>query len=70
MTTAGGFHEFLLLDARVNKVLPTGIDVVFANTTGLSEGIYSLGGQRRQQLQRGYNIVVTRDGIAKKVLMK
>ena len=66
-TNSGNMDEFLLLSCKVSYDVNTGITTV---TTGrpLSEGVYSPSGVRRQQLQRGLNIVVGSDGKMRKIL--
>lgn len=61
--------EFLLLASKVSYDAATGITTVSA-ATRLPEGIYSPSGVRRQQLQRGLNIVVGADGTTRKVMAK
>ena len=69
-TTSGGYHEFLLLECRVNSVKsPDGIQLVDA--TGLSEtAIYNLSGVRQQQVGRGLNIIRTADGKTRKIMKR
>jgi ABC-type metal ion transport system substrate-binding protein len=38
------------------------------NADNLPAGIYSLSGKRLQEMQKGFNIVVSEDGTARKVL--
>ena len=61
--------EFLLLSCRIVKDATTGITTVDA-AHSLPEGIYSPSGVRRQQLQRGLNIVVGSDGKSHKMMVK
>lgn len=61
--------EFLLLSCRIMKDATTGITTVDA-AHSLPEGIYSPSGVRRQQLQRGLNIVVGSDGKSHKMMVK
>lgn len=69
-TSTGGYHEFLLLECRVRKILDeTGIATVDAERR-LPAGIYSLTGHRRQTLQPGLNIIVDAEGKARKVMVK
>ena len=62
-----GFDEFLLLSCRLRSVSSTGISQP-SLARQLPRGIYSPSGLRRQQLQKGLNIVVTADGRALKVM--
>ena len=39
-------------------------------TTKVAEGIYTIGGTRRSEMQRGLNIVVDGNGNVRKVLIK
>ena len=69
-TTAGGFHEFLLVECRVRRDQTTGISTVSHAASGLPQGIYAPSGMRRLSLQRGLNIVVDADGNARKVMVR
>ena len=66
----GGLHEFLLLDCVLTPIsTPDAIRLVSADGSE-STIIYGIGGERRQKLQRGLNIIRTSDGKSKKVLIK
>lgn len=70
VSTFDGYHEFLLLDCVVSSVkTPTGINIVSADGTH-STTIYGIGGEQRQTLQRGLNIIRTADGKTRKVMVK
>ena len=63
------FDEFLLLECNIKSTGQTGID----ETTDRDirpMGIYSVAGVRRESLQPGLNIVVGRDGKARKMMVK
>lgn len=68
-TSGEGFHEFLLLECRINAVeSPDAIIATSAKTNStLPVGIYSPSGIRQQSLQKGLNIIRTADGRTKKV---
>ncbi|MBO7466250.1 MAG: glycosyl hydrolase family 98 [Bacteroidaceae bacterium] len=67
-TSSGGFHEFLLLECKLNSVIPAEIiEMDFLNTV---TGIYDISGNKRIELGYGINIVRTSDGKVKKVLVK
>ena len=70
VSTYGGLHEFLLLDCVVTLIsTPDAIRLVSADGSE-STIIYGIGGERRQRLQRGLNIIRTIDGKSKKVMVK
>ena len=72
-TSAGGMHEFLLLECRINTAAdPNGIEgVVLTNGAGESKSIvYDLRGVRQQELRRGINIIRTADGKTRKVIKR
>ena len=48
----------------------SGIDVIATDNSQPAAGIYSLGGVRLSQMQRGLNIIVANDGSVRKVIMK
>ena len=64
-----GMQEFLLTECRLRDFRTTGITTVNA-ANRLSEGIYSPSGVRRQQLQRGLNIVIAPDGTTRVVMKR
>ncbi|MBR0036342.1 MAG: glycosyl hydrolase family 98 [Bacteroidales bacterium] len=69
-TSSGGYHEFLLAECRL-RFLSQASGITSVNATDrLPEGIYSITGIRRQQLQPGLNIVVDADGNSRKVFAK
>ena len=67
VNNGSGFDEFLLLDCRLNSTTPVGI-VDIAQRKSVS--IYSLSGMSLTALRRGVNIVVTKDGKTRKLLVK
>ena len=70
VTNAGGLHEFLLLDCIVTPTTtPNAIHLVNADGTE-STIIYSIGGDKRQSMQQGLNIIRTPDGKTKKMIIK
>jgi hypothetical protein len=68
-STGGGYTEYLLVDCRVNIVIPTDIHEV-SPTASLPAGIYSVAGVRRESLQKGLNIVVSANGESRKVYVR
>ena len=68
-TTVGGYHEFLLLDCRLNSKVPVGI-VPATSVRHLPVGIYAPDGRQLRTLGRGMNIVVGDDGVSRKVMAK
>ena len=68
-TTVGGYHEFLLLDCRLNSKVPVGI-VPATSVRHLPVGIYAPDGRQLRTLGRGLNIVVGDDGVSRKVMAK
>ena len=69
VNNGSGFDEFLLLECNIKSTGQTGID----ETTDRDirpMGIYSVAGVRRESLQPGLNIVVGRDGKARKMMVK
>ena len=68
--TSGDMKEFLVAECRIRNLSAlTGIATI-NDLSRLPEGIYSPSGLRRQQLQRGLNIVVGSDGTARKVIIR
>jgi hypothetical protein len=68
-TGTGGYHEFLLLECRVNNIPTSDINPAMA-TRQLPVGIYSPDGRQLTSLHRGLNIVVDANGHSRKVLVK
>jgi len=77
-TTTSGLHEFLLLECRINEVLPTDIAGIDNTVPGSSSAgnqaspvtIYSPSGATLKTLRRGLNIVTGSDGNTRKVIVK
>ncbi|MBQ6750137.1 MAG: glycosyl hydrolase family 98 [Bacteroidaceae bacterium] len=71
-TSGDGFHEFLLLECRINAVESPDAIIATSAESGstLPVGIYSPSGIRQQSLQKGLNIVKTADGRTKKVFCR
>ncbi|MCR4602519.1 MAG: glycosyl hydrolase family 98 [Prevotella sp.] len=65
-TSTGGYHEFLLLECRVNSMVPTGIELMTADGQQTTI-IYDAAGRQQQQLKPGLNIVRTPDGRTRKI---
>ena len=68
-TTTGGYHEFLLVNSQVNRVVTSGLEPVMAQHRQ-PVGIYSPDGRLLRSMQRGLNIVVDADGSTRKVMVK
>ena len=70
VSTTGGYHEFLLLECYILKSkIASSIDIVSADGSQ-SMTIYGIGGERRQSLQCGLNIIRTSDGKTRKIMVK
>ena len=69
LNNGSGFDEFLLLECRVNSTGSSGVTEL-RTPAHLPAGIYSLQGVRRDQLQKGLNIIVSTDGRSRKVVIK
>lgn len=69
-TTAGGYHEFLLLECKLNQKSITGVDAITEGCNGMPAGIYTPQGLKISSMQPGLNIVIDADGKAKKVMKK
>ena len=68
-TGTGGYHEFLLLECRLNKVVSSSITPTVASQQ-LPIGIYDAAGRQLKTLRRGLNIVVGADGKTRKVMQR
>lgn len=70
-TTDGGFHEFLLLECRINTVMePDGIDGLSPSSPSSSDcSIYNAAGIKTQSLTPGINIITMPDGQKRKVII-
>ena len=66
-TSSGGYHEFLLLECRVNSTIDTGIHVVDV-ASGEAVIIYDGSGRQRLEMGHGLNIIRMPDGRMKKVI--
>ena len=69
-STVGGFHEFLLLECRLNNMTNTGVDAITDGHSGMPAGIYTPQGIKISSMQSGLNIVIEADGSVKKVMKK
>ena len=71
MTSGDGMHEFLLAECRINTVAEAdAIIAVQDKESNKPAGIYSPSGVLLQHMQPGLNIIRTKDGEVKKVLLK
>ncbi|MDE6340887.1 MAG: glycosyl hydrolase family 98 [Muribaculaceae bacterium] len=66
----GGFHEFLLLECKLNTTGGSGIGELNDDAIRRPAGIYSPSGIRISSMQSGLNIVIEPDGTVKKVMVK
>ena len=69
-TNVGGYHEFLLLDCKLNYTGDTGVDSLTEGINRVPAGIYSPQGIKISSMQSGLNIVIEADGTVKKVMKK
>lgn len=68
-TTTDGYHEFLLLECRINNTNLTGIEQHSATTSATqSTAIYNTEGMKYHTLSHGVNIVRRADGKTIKIL--
>ena len=66
-----GFYDiYIANEGEKSKELANGISETTTAATKAVKGIYTINGLRRQQMQRGLNIVVASDGSVKKVMVK
>lgn len=68
-TSTGGYHEFLLLECRINAIIPVGITTAKLDDVPVHD-IFDVSGLRRSTMRPGINIVRTSDGKTLKVLVK
>lgn len=68
-TAEGGYHEFLLLECRVNNTDVSSGIVETRLSTGVP-GIYSVTGVKLEKLAPGINIIVMPNGEKRKVLIR
>ncbi|GEM_PF-6215629 len=68
-TPEGGYHEFLLLECRVND---TDVSSGIAETrqATVAPGIYSVTGMKMESLAPGINIIVMPNGEKRKVMVR
>lgn len=69
-STFGGYHEFLLLDSKVNSSVTSGIHSVVTTASMEGSAVYDLSGRRLTAPQQGVNIIRTADGKTRKVFIK
>ena len=69
-TNGGGYHEFLLLECRLNNTENNGVDSINDITTLMPAGIYTPSGLKISSMQSGLNIVIEADGTVRKVMVK
>ncbi|MBO4451025.1 MAG: glycosyl hydrolase family 98 [Bacteroidaceae bacterium] len=70
-TFESDYHEFLLLDCYISETGDANsIELSSFKVRDSTYSIYNIGGERRQSLQRGINIIRTKDGQTRKVIIK
>ncbi len=69
-STDGGYHEFLLLECKLNTTGNTGVQTITEGHNNVPAGIYSPQGIKISSMQSGLNIVIEADGTVKKVMKK
>ena len=69
-STVGGYHEFLLLECKLNRTGDSGVETISAGSNGVPAGIYTPQGIKISSMQSGLNIVIEADGTVKKVMKK
>ena len=69
-TNGGGYHEFLLLECKLNQTGNTGIDGLQDQSTRMPAGIYTPAGLKISSMQSGLNIVIEADGTVRKVMVR
>ena len=69
-TNGGGYHEFLLLECKLNYTGDTGVDSLTEGVNRVPAGIYTPQGLKISSMQPGLNIVIDTDGTVKKVMKK
>ncbi|MDE6696530.1 MAG: glycosyl hydrolase family 98 [Muribaculaceae bacterium] len=69
-STVGGFHEFLLLECKLNHIGNTGVETITDGRNGVPAGIYTPQGIKISSMQSGLNIVIEADGTVRKVMKK
>ena len=69
-STVGGYHEFLLLECKLNNTGNVGVDGVIDGRSNAPAGIYTPQGLKISSMQSGLNIVIEADGTVRKVIKK
>ncbi len=69
-TNAGGYHEFLLLECKLNYEGISGVESLTEGIKRVPAGIYTPQGLKISSMQSGLNIVIEADGTVKKVMKK
>ena len=69
-TKAGGYHEFLLLECKLNYEGNSGVESLIEGNKRVPAGIYTPQGLKISSMQSGLNIVIEADGTVKKVMKK
>ncbi len=69
-TNVGGYHEFLLLECKLNNKGVSGIGQISDDSPRMPAGIYTPTGIKISSMQSGLNIVIEPDGTVMKVMVK
>lgn len=69
-TSAGGFHEFLLLECNLMQTDLTGINQINAVSTQHPVSIYNMSGMKQNTIGTGVNIIRQSDGKTVKIVKK
>lgn len=69
-TNGGGYHEFLLLECKLNGTGNNVVDQIDGASSRLPAGIYSPSGIRISSPQPGLNIIIDPDGTVRKLIQK
>ncbi|MDE6381223.1 MAG: glycosyl hydrolase family 98 [Muribaculaceae bacterium] len=69
-TNGGGYHEFLLLECKLNKTGDSGVEGINETQNRIPAGIYTPSGLKISSMQSGLNIVIEADGTVRKVMVR
>ncbi|MDE6741310.1 MAG: glycosyl hydrolase family 98 [Muribaculaceae bacterium] len=69
-STVGGFHEFLLLECKLNNTGDSAVEGISDGCSNVPAGIYTPQGIKISSMQSGLNIVIEADGTVHKVMKK
>ncbi|MDE6551494.1 MAG: glycosyl hydrolase family 98 [Muribaculaceae bacterium] len=69
-STVGGYHEFLLLECKLNHTGDSAVEGIYDGHSNVPAGIYTPQGIKVSSMQSGLNIVIEADGTVRKVMKK